>query len=253
MNEESESAEYFDIPQVDRSESVTLMETHSAASISTPENVSSTTAVFFIGAVNQNEPPWTIELKICDKSLLYKIDTGADVSVMSAEIYNSLGPKPKLSKSHAILCSPGGVINCLGTFKVSVRHCGTDFPVEMYAISGKTDNLLSREASTRMNLVKRLDSMTINPKVFGELTETPVKCEPVRISLADNSQPYSVSSARRVPIPLLDKVKNELTRMQRAGIIEEIREPTEWCAPMVPVQEKTAILESVLTSKDLTW
>ena len=125
----------------------------------------------------------------------------------------------------------------------------------MYVISGKTDNLLSREASTRMNLVKRLDSMTINPKVFGELTETPVKCEPVRISLADNSQPYSVSSARRVPIPLLDKVKNELTRVQRAGIIKKSVSLQNGAHPWYQCRKKKkpAILESVLTSKDLTW
>ena len=31
------------------------------------------------------------------------------------------------------------------------------------------------------------------------------------------------------------KVKDELNRMLEAGIIEEVTEPTDWCAPMVPV------------------
>ena len=39
--------------------------------------------------------------------------------------------------------------------------------------------------------------------------------------------------ARRVPIPLQDKVKAELKRMQENGIIEEVTEPTDWCSPMV--------------------
>ena len=47
--------------------------------------------------------------------------------------------------------------------------------------------------------------------------------------LKGNVQPYSVSTARRVPIPLMPKVKDELERMEREG---------EWCAPMVPVIKK---------------
>lgn len=57
----------------------------------------------------------------------------------------------------------------------------------------------------------------------------------MKIVLKDNSQPYSLHTARRVPIPSMKKVEEELARMKKAGIIEEIAEPTEWCSPMVPV------------------
>ncbi|KAK7100952.1 hypothetical protein V1264_023813 [Littorina saxatilis] len=33
----------------------------------------------------------------------------------------------------------------------------------------------------------------------------------------------------------MKKVEEELERMKKAGIIEEITEPTDWCSPMVPV------------------
>jgi len=33
----------------------------------------------------------------------------------------------------------------------------------------------------------------------------------------------------------MPKVEEELKRMEEAGIIEKVAEPTEWCAPMVPV------------------
>ena len=35
----------------------------------------------------------------------------------------------------------------------------------------------------------------------------------------------------------MPKVKEELKRMEEAGIIKRVTGPTEWCAPMVPVQE----------------
>ena len=35
----------------------------------------------------------------------------------------------------------------------------------------------------------------------------------------------------------MPKVKEELKRMEEAGIIERVIGPTVWCAPMVPVQK----------------
>ena len=46
----------------------------------------------------------------------FKIDTGADVSVISKEVYDSLQPRPRLRQSDAILRSPGGTLPYLGMF-----------------------------------------------------------------------------------------------------------------------------------------
>jgi len=46
---------------------------------------------------------------------------------------------------------------------------------------------------------------------------------------------YSLSTPRRVAIPLLPKVKAELKRMQDLGVITPVEEATDWCAGMVVV------------------
>uniref|UniRef100_A0A3P9LY96 ribonuclease H n=1 Tax=Oryzias latipes TaxID=8090 RepID=A0A3P9LY96_ORYLA len=89
-----------------------------------------------------------------------------------------------------------------------------------------------------MGLVTRVNEVNSDPPddVFGEIGL--LNCEPVRIELTDDAVPYSVSTPRRVPFPLLPKVEKEIKRMLNLGIIEEVTEPTDWCAPMVPAPKR---------------
>ena len=98
-----------------------------------------------------------------------------------------------------------------------------------------------REAATRMSLVDRIDR--VKGTTFDVLNEHPVKCKPVKIRLSEKCQRYSLSTARSGPIPMLAKVKEELSRMEKIGIIEEIYEPTDWCASMVTVLKKPGWLQ----------
>ena len=48
--------------------------------------------------------------------------------------------------------------------------------------------------------------------VYGDIGT--LQCDPVKILLPDNYTPYSVSTARWVPIPLLPQVEAELKTME---------------------------------------
>lgn len=96
------------------------------------------------------------------------------------------------------------------------------------------NNLLSRPVALAMGLVRRVYEVSSNKQEFGLL-----KTQPVKTVLQNNAQPYAVYTARRVPIPLLSAVKEELDHMEANGIVESVTEPTEWCAPMVPVPKKS--------------
>ena len=60
----------------------------------------------------------------------------------------------------------------------------------------------------------------------------------MKITLKNDVKPYCLSTACRVPFPLLSKVEKELARMEKEGILEKVTESTEWCAPIVPVVKK---------------
>lgn len=73
--------------------------------------------------------------------------------------------------------------------------------------------------------------------------------QPYSIKLKPDATPFSLAMPRRVPIPLLGKVKEELERMEKMSVISRVEAPTEWCAGMVPVPSKNG---SVRICVDLT-
>jgi hypothetical protein len=50
-----------------------------------------------------------------DKLVVFDLDTGADISALSSEVYKLMNPKPRLIKSHQEFISAGGkMTNVLG-------------------------------------------------------------------------------------------------------------------------------------------
>lgn len=63
-------------------------------------------------------------------------------------------------------------------------------------------------------------------------------CYPVKIELKPNAEPYTLATPHCIPFPLLPKFEAELRRMLSLGIIKEVTDPMDWCAPTFPVIEK---------------
>lgn len=92
-----------------------------------------------------------------------------------------------------------------------------------------------------MNLVRRVDEVkhhtTGHQQAYGE--HGTLKTEPLKIQLKDDAQPYAIHTASTIShLPMLQKFKDELQRMENNGVIERVTQPTDWCAPMVLVRKK---------------
>ncbi len=205
---------------------------------------------FFLDAVNSGDDAWYVNIGMCGTALTFKIDTGADITVMSQDTYNRLSIRPKLTKLSTNLMSPGGKLECNGCFTAATTYKNRCYDIDVYvAASPYANNLLGRNEATMMGLVKRLEEVIWGYEdVFGDIGL--MDAEPVKIKLRRDAIPYSVVTPRRIPFPQLPKVEAEIKCMLQMGVIEEVTEPMEWCAPMVPVPKKNG---TVRICVDLKW
>ncbi|KAK7501517.1 hypothetical protein BaRGS_00007321, partial [Batillaria attramentaria] len=133
------------------------------------------------------QPPWMTSIRIGRQDVSFKTDTGADVSIMSMSSFNQLSPRPALHQPSMTLRSPGRIVSCEGMFATIIEHADQQYELKFFVVNSKTDNLLSREAVSRMGLVKRVEAVDLP---FGELDKMPVDCPPVKIVLKEDAQPY---------------------------------------------------------------
>ena len=69
------------------------------------------------------------------------------------------------------------------------------------------------------------------------------------LQIIPDTKPFALTTSRRVAVPLLPKVKAELERMEKLGVISKVTTPTEWYAGMVVVPKPN---DTVRICVDLT-
>ena len=111
---------------------------------------------------------------------------------------------------------------------------------EIYVVKNLHRHLLGRPAIDALGLAVRVgaifDGDTSPVQLFPQLFQGLGKLEgEYEIKLRPDSKPFVIPVPRRVAVPLMGKVRAELERMERLGVISKVEGPTEWCAGMVVV------------------
>ena len=112
----------------------------------------------------------------------------------------------------------------------------------IYVVKGLKEPLLGQPAIEKLNLFARINDIRSPrseeqikkkyPQLFHGLGELEGEYE---TQLTPNTQPFAITSPRRIPLPMKSKIEAEIARMEKLGVIRKVEQPTEWCAGMVTV------------------
>ena len=199
---------------------------------------------FFVGALDDNDKSsneWNIELEINNTNVSFKIDTGAQVNVLSVQTIKSLQKPAKIHPTDIKLTAyNGSAIDVLGKCITRVTKKGRSYPVQFIVSKNHTTPILGLKTCTDMNLIKRV--MAVVPQndyvaqyrnCFGPIGTLPGTHH---ITLDANAKPV-VQPPRRIPVAMQGQLKEELDNMVKMGIIKKTTEPTDWVSSLVVVQK----------------
>ena len=104
---------------------------------------------------------WTTTVKLNMVDVLFKLDTGAEVSAITVETYQKLNVK--LAKPLKTLYGPSqATLTVDGQFEGKLEHQGKQTIQLVYVIQNLKRNLLGLPAIEALNLVVKVDSMSKN-------------------------------------------------------------------------------------------
>jgi len=200
-------------------------------------------SVFLGELTDSNLAAWTKTIKVdaLEMPVRFKLDTGADVSVIPQALCRYV----KLNQTDKKFVGPGNTkIPVLGYFnaKLSVKDVSH---IETLYVVDQTKALLSRSACVKLGLITcdcDIDTVCDTTDAIVFKKEFPTLFQglgrmdnEVGIELRSDCRPFAISTPRSVPYPLLGSVKEELDDMVAKGVIFPVSEPTDWCSPMVVV------------------
>ncbi|XP_077508739.1 uncharacterized protein LOC144120195, partial [Amblyomma americanum] len=180
---------------------------------------------------------WTVEAKVGGRKALFKVDTGAQASLLPFSIYRKLKTAELNPTSSVLRAYNGGIITNFGTTvqKITVGDAATT--VKFYVVKNGRRAILGLHACEALGLVQRtVDTVNTSAeyeaiKHFRHVFEG-LGClkQPYSMVLQPDATPV-VQPARRVPLSLRQPLRDELQRMERAGIITKEDGPTDWYVP----------------------
>ena len=212
----------------------------------------------FLGALNTGEASsWSTSLMLNGQEVHFKLDTGAEVTAISEQAFKLFQGAVRLKAASRILYGPAQQrLKVLGQFQATLNKDQKQSSQTIYVISGLQTNLLGLPAIVSLQLASQINTTSKEsgdifqrfPSLFQGLGNLG---EEYRITLKDGLWPHALFTPRNVPIPLRHRVKKELERMEKLGVISKVTTPTPWCAGMVVVPKKSGEVRICVDLKPL--
>lgn len=188
----------------------------------------------------------------------FKCDSGAQVNVLNLKQCLKLGIHPRdLVKTKSVITSfTKDRLPVVGKCKLPCRYKSFDYLIDFYVVDSDCFNIIGLKTSEQLGFIVRVETIFKDIKYWVpsdyKLFDGQVGYIPQEVTITIDPRAKSVVlPARRIPYALLLRVKSELDRMQKMGIIEPVTEPTDWVSQMVMVGKKDGSLRICLNPQPL--
>ena len=210
--------------------------------------------VYLSAVGGDSEKQWCVKVLVDKDPVTFKVDTGAEVTAMSDVTFHSLtNPVPQLKKSTQTLRGPNrSPLEVLGETTFKLTYKGKSSLERVFVIHNLQNNLLGLPAIKALEIITGINSITSIPEQYPTLFSGlgTFKGE-YTIKLKPDAKPFCLFTPRNVALPLREKVKQEIQRMEKLGVISRVEEPTQWCAAMVVVPKPSGSVRICVDLKPL--
>uniref|UniRef100_A0A669EUY2 Gypsy retrotransposon integrase-like protein 1 n=1 Tax=Oreochromis niloticus TaxID=8128 RepID=A0A669EUY2_ORENI len=182
-----------------------------------------------------------------------KVDTGAKCNVLPKKTVNIIRADKQMKahpKSVKLVAFGGSKIQTLGVIKLQCFLHGQSHVLSFFVVNDDVQPILGLCACREMGLVSFSNAVhqlstsadDLSPQLiteYSELFSDELGRLPVtyRMTLNPDVKPV-VRPAHRIPLAMKDRVKAELDRMEKLGVITPVSEPTDWVSSMVATNKK---------------
>lgn len=219
---------------------------------------------FFISELSLGElnNEWIINAEFDGNVIMCcKIDTGAQVNVISKHRFDKLRQKPEIRETITILRAFGGSpIDLLGrcNLNVTLNNIKLTLLFEISKVDTKT--IIGLEAAKKFGLLMNLNEICSSKlgnespeaiiEEFADVFQGNGSLQPMKIVLKENAIP-NVAFNRKIPLALQEVVKNELNTMEENGIITKVNRPTDWVSNFHIIKKSNGTHRIVLDPRPL--
>ena len=224
-------------------------------------------------------------MKIYDKNVRIKLDTGAELNVMPIRVFSQIANTEDIEQSNVKLKGYGGsTIPVIGESFKRCAHNNIYKDVKFYIFESSSKTAHGVESCQDFKLIKIIDEIKdsssgkaqedadlkkletktrsikghnskalkkkieeMYPEIFNRLGKL---TEEHHIRIKENATPV-IHFPRKIPVALQDILKKESDTMERNGVIKRIEDATDWVNSGVLVEKPDGSLRICLGTKDL--
>lgn len=175
-----------------------------------------------------------LELNVEGKPVNFILDTGAEVTILTEQTAKDIKIRLRVP-TRLLIGANAKQLNVLSEACIKIQSKGISIHVLASIVEGAKCNLLGVREIRALGLLViaraaqhgEFNPVTSFPTLFNGLGKMPGL---FKIVLKPGTDPLHLFTPRSIAAGLRDRTKAELEKVLHDGIIEPVKQPTDWCS-----------------------